>query len=168
MWTSRREDIFSSFFRSSPNLQYPPEFSWILLVMSQMCSLQHVHLGQRSKMQYKELTKWHTWGLLNSLHSAEVIDSHFKICFNDFIYPPWVQTIRKSPDTPDKSGEICFGLVKYFNFFLIKMFKFLQKYKLSGKLKKLSRYLWVDYFTLGWSLYEYLLGFNSKFQNIYF
>ena len=32
------------------------------------------------------------------------------------------QTIRKSPDTPDKSGEICFGLVKYFNFFLINMF----------------------------------------------
>ena len=31
------------------------------------------------------------------------------------------QTIRKSPDTPDKSGEICFGLVKYFNFFLINM-----------------------------------------------
>ena len=39
------------------------------------------------------------------------------------------QTIRKSPDTPDKSGEICFGRVKYFNFFLINMFKFLQKYK---------------------------------------
>ena len=39
------------------------------------------------------------------------------------------QTIRKSPDTPDKSGEICFGLVKYLNFFLINMFKFLQKYK---------------------------------------
>ena len=39
------------------------------------------------------------------------------------------QTIRKSPDTPDKSGEICFGLVKYFNFFLINMFKFLPKYK---------------------------------------
>ena len=39
------------------------------------------------------------------------------------------QTIQKSPDTPDKSGEICLGLVKYFNFFLINMFKFLQKYK---------------------------------------
>ena len=43
------------------------------------------------------------------------------------IYIP--QTIRKLPDTPHKSGEICFGLMKYFNFFLINMFKFLQKYK---------------------------------------
>ena len=41
----------------------------------------------------------------------------------------YLQIIRKSPDTPDKSGEICVGLVKYFNFFLINMFKFLQKYK---------------------------------------
>ena len=39
------------------------------------------------------------------------------------------QTIRKSPDKSDKSGEICFGLVKYFNFLLINMFKFPQKYK---------------------------------------
>ena len=41
-----------------------------------------------------------------------------------FLYEllPWA-------DNPDKSGEICFGLVKYFNFFLINMFKLLQKYK---------------------------------------
>ena len=47
-----------------------------------------------------------------------------------------IQTIRKSPDTPDKSGEIYFGLVKYFNFFLINTFKFLQykSTKMSGKL----------------------------------
>ena len=62
-----------------------------------------------------ELIERHTCGLLNPLHRAEVVDSHFRICFNNFIYPPRV-----------------------------------------------------DYFTLGWSLFEYLLGFNSKFQNIYF
>ena len=84
------------------------------MFMSQMCSLHHVHLGQRSKMQL-ELIEQHSYGLLNPLHSAEVVDSHFEVCFNNFIYP--------------------------------------------------SR---VDYFTLGWSLFEYLLGFNSKFQNIYF
>ena len=88
-----------------------PEF---YMFTSQMCSLHHVHLGQRSKMQL-ELIEGHTCGLYNPLHSAKLVDSHFKICFNNFIYPPWV-----------------------------------------------------DNFTLGWSLFEYLLGFNSKFQNIIF
>ena len=55
----------------------------------------------------------------------------FVLSQDKFIYEisSQYQTIRKSPDTPDKSGEICFGRVKYFNFFLINMFKFLQKYK---------------------------------------
>ena len=64
-----------------------------------------------NKMQLKR----HTCGLLNPLHSAEVVDSPFNVCFSNFIYPPRV-----------------------------------------------------DYFTLGWSLFEYLLDFNSKFQNIFF
>ena len=57
---------------------------------------------------------------------------HFRTDVSAFTGSPYMmsrQTIQKSPDTPDKSGEICFGLVKYFNFFLINMFKFLQKYK---------------------------------------
>ena len=53
-----------------------------------------------------------------------VLDVHYAC-----IRPYLSQTIRKSPDTPDKSGEICFGLVKYFIFFLINIFKLLQKYK---------------------------------------
>ena len=39
-----------------------------------------------------------------------------------------LQKIRKSPDTQDKSGEMCFGPVKYFDFILKKIFQFLQKY----------------------------------------
>ena len=45
--------------------------------------------------------------------------------YTGFAMAVCLQTIQKSPDTPD----ICFGLVKYFNFFLINMFKFLQKDK---------------------------------------
>ena len=94
MWTFGREDKFSSFFRSSPDLKYLPEFSWLYMflpyspeyymIRSQMCNLHHVHLGQGSKMQIE----WHTCDILNPLHSAEVFYSHFKICFNNFIYPP--------------------------------------------------------------------------------
>ena len=83
MWTSRREDKFSSFFRSSPDLQHPPKFSWLL----------HVHIPnvqfapcafRPSKMHLER----HISGLLNHLHRAEVVDSHFKLCFNNFIYQP--------------------------------------------------------------------------------
>ena len=45
---------------------------------------------------------------------------------NWFFFPKLSQ---QTPYAPDKSGEICFGLVKYFNFFLINVFKFLKKYK---------------------------------------
>ena len=84
-------------------LPNPPDY---YMFTSQMCSLHNVHFGQRSKMQLER----HTCGLLNLLRRAEVVDSHLKVCFNNFIYPPRV-----------------------------------------------------DYFTLGWSLFEYLLSFNSKF-----
>ena len=108
------------FFRSSPDVKYPPEFSWLLHVppvcswlnkfTSQMCNLHHMHLDQGSKMQLE----WHSCGILNPLHSAEGFYSHFKVCFNNFIYPPWV-----------------------------------------------------DYFTLGWWLFEYLLASTVNFK-IYF
>ena len=52
-----------------------------------------------------------TCGILNPLHSAEVFYSHFKFCFNNFIYPPWV-----------------------------------------------------EYFTLGWWLFEYLLASTVNFK----
>ena len=133
MWTSRREDEFSSFFRSSPRSQisspYSPDFYMFLpcflanspvnfssifpyspdfyMFTSRMCNLHHVHLGQGNKMQFE----WHTCGYFESLHSAEVFYSHFKICFNNFIYPPWV-----------------------------------------------------DYFTLGWWLFEYLLASTVNFK----
>ena len=81
-------------------------------IFSQLCSLHHVYIGQ---MKHDVPCERHICGLLNPLHSAEVIDSHFMVCFNNFIYPPRV-----------------------------------------------------DYFTFGWLLFEYLLSFNSKFQNIYF
>ena len=111
MWTSRREDKFASFLGRLPISNILPNSPDFYMFTSQMCSLHHVHLGQQSKMQLER----HTCGLLNPLHNAEVVHSHFKVCFNNFIYPPRV-----------------------------------------------------DYFTLGWSLFEYLLSFNSKFQNIYF
>ena len=107
MWTSRREDKFSSFFNV---ISRSPISSCLL----------HVHIPnvqfapcafRPSKMHLER----HTCGLMNYFHSAEVVDSHFKFCFNNFIYQPRV-----------------------------------------------------DYFTLGCSLFEYLLCFNSKFQNIYF
>ena len=117
MWTFRREDEFSSFFRASPDLKYPPEiswllhvppvFSWLLHVQSLMCNLHHMRLGQGSKMQFE----WHSCGIFNPLHSAEIFYSHFKNCFNNFIYPPWV-----------------------------------------------------DYFTLGWWLFEYLLASTVNFK----
>ena len=44
MWTSRREDEFSSFFRSSPVLKYPPVFSWLLHVPPVFSWLLHVHV----------------------------------------------------------------------------------------------------------------------------
>ena len=64
------------FFWSSP---VPPVFSW----------LRHGHV---SKMQFapctfKPMTQGATCGILNSSYSAEVFYSHFKFCFNDFIYP---------------------------------------------------------------------------------
>ena len=68
---------------------------------------------------------------VDALHSHMPI-KYGCLCLGDLLFQTLTfrqQTIRKSPDTPDKSGEICFGLVKYFNFFLINMFKFLQKYK---------------------------------------
>ena len=64
-------------------LPYSPDF---YMFRSQMCILHHVHIDQGSKMQFN----WHTCGILNRLQSAEVFYSHFKICFNNFIYPPWV------------------------------------------------------------------------------
>ena len=44
MWTFRREDKFSSFFRSSPDLKYPPEISWLLHVPPVFSWLLHVHV----------------------------------------------------------------------------------------------------------------------------
>ena len=85
-------------------LPYSPDF---YMFMSQMCDLHHVHLGQGSKMQFE----WYTCGILNPLHTAEVFYSHFKLCFNNFIYPPLV-----------------------------------------------------DYFTVGWWLFEYLLASTVNFK----
>ena len=96
MWTSRREDKFSSFFRSSPDLKYPPEFSWLLHVPPVFSWLLHVHVPnvQFAPCAFrprKQDAIWMTYlWYFESLHSVEVFFSHFKICFNNFIYPPWV------------------------------------------------------------------------------
>ena len=117
MWTSRREDEFSSFFRSSPVLKYPPVFSWLLHVPPVFSWLLHVHVPnvQFAPCAFrprKQDAIWMTYlWYFESLHSAEVFYSHFKICFNNFIYPPWV-----------------------------------------------------DYFTLGWWLFEYLLASTVNFK----
>ena len=117
MWTSRREDEFSSFFRSSPVLKYPPVFSWLLQVPPVFSWLLHVHVPnvQFAPCAFrprKQDAIWMTYlWYFESLHSAEVFYSHFKICFNNFIYPPWV-----------------------------------------------------DYFTLGWWLFEYLLASTVNFK----
>ena len=39
MWTFRREDKFSSLFRSSPDLKYPPEFSWLFTCSLPKCAV---------------------------------------------------------------------------------------------------------------------------------
>ena len=101
---------FSNILPYSPDfymfLPYSPDF---YMFTSWMCNLHHVHLGQGNKMQ---LPIWMTYlWYFESLHSAEVFYSHFKICFNNFIYPPWV-----------------------------------------------------DYFTLGWWLFEYLLASTVNFK----
>ena len=118
MWTFRREDKFSSFFRSSPDLKYPPEFSWLLHVPPVFSWLLHVQVPNVQFAPYafrsrKQGAIWMTYRgrILNPLHSAEVFYSHFKICFNNFIYPPWV-----------------------------------------------------DFFTLGWWLFEYLLASTVNFK----
>ena len=117
MWTSRREDEFSSFFRSSPVLKYPPVFSWLSHVPPVFSWLLHVHVPnvQFAPCAFrprKQDAIWMTYlWYFESLHSAEVFYSHFKICFNNFIYPPWV-----------------------------------------------------DYFTLGWWLFEYLLASTVNFK----
>ena len=110
-------DEFSSFFRSSPVLKYPPVFSWLLHVPPVFSWLLHVHVPnvQFAPCAFrprKQDAIWMTYlWYFESLHSAEVFYSHFKICFNNFIYPPWV-----------------------------------------------------DYFTLGWWLFEYLLASTVNFK----
>ena len=113
MWTSWQEDKFSSFFRSSPDLKYPPEFSWLLHVPPVFSWLLHVHVPnvQFAPCALRPRKQDATCGILNPLHSAEVFYCHFKFCFNNFIYPPWV-----------------------------------------------------DYFTLGWWLFEYLLASTVNFK----
>ena len=75
----------SNILPNSPDFyMFLPNSPDFYMFASQMCNLHHVHLGQGSKMQIE------TGGILNPLHSADVFDSHFKICFNNFIYPPWV------------------------------------------------------------------------------
>ena len=94
MWTFWREDKFSSFFRSSPDLKLilpnSPDF---YMFTSQMCRFAPCAFRptkqdaiRSNKMQLER----HACGLLNPLHSAEVVDSHFKVCFSNFIYPPRV------------------------------------------------------------------------------
>ena len=84
MWTSRREDEFSSFFRSSPSniLPYSPYFYMFLpyspdfyMFTSRMCNLHHVHLGQGNKMQFE----WHTCGILNlyTVQKSFILTSKF-------------------------------------------------------------------------------------------
>ena len=117
MWTFRREDKFSSFFRSSPDLKYPPEFSWLLHVPPVFSWLLHVQVPnvQFAPCAFRSRKQDAIWmthrGILNPLHCAEVFYSHFIFCFNNFIYPPWV-----------------------------------------------------DYFTLGWWLFEYLLASTVNFK----
>ena len=76
----------------------------------------HVHVPnvQFAPCAFRPRKQDATCGILNPLHSAEVFYSHFKICFNNFIYPPWV-----------------------------------------------------DYFTLGWRLFEYLLASTVNFKIIF-
>ena len=83
-------------------LPYSPAF---YMFTSQMCNLHHVHLGQGSKMQFE----WHLWYFEFLTQCRSLL-----ICFNNFIYPPWV-----------------------------------------------------DYFTLRWWLFEYLLASTVNFK-IYF
>ena len=87
MWTSRQEDKFSSFFRSSPVLKYPPEFSWLLHVPPVFSWLFHVHLPnvQFAPCAFRPRKQDATCSILNPWHSAEVFHSHFKFCFNNFI-----------------------------------------------------------------------------------
>ena len=73
----------SNILPNSPDFyMFLPNSPDFYLFTSQMCNLHHVHLER------------HTCGILNLSHcvwhSAEVFDSHFKICFNNFIYQPWV------------------------------------------------------------------------------
>ena len=85
MWTSRREDEFSSFLGHLPFsniLPYSPDFDMFLpyspdfyMFTSRMCNLHHVHLGQGSKMQFE----WHTCGILNlyTVQKSFILTSKF-------------------------------------------------------------------------------------------
>ena len=100
MWTFRREDKFSSFFRSSPDLQSnilpnSPDFymfTWLLHVhvpnvQFAPCFFPNVQFAPCSFRPTKQDVQLepHTCGLLNPLHSAEVVDSHFKANMNSYI-----------------------------------------------------------------------------------
>ena len=63
--------------------------TWVVVKSktSYMCSLHHVHLGQQSKMQL-ELIEQRTCVFFNPLHSAEVVDSHYKICLTTLYTHP--------------------------------------------------------------------------------
>ena len=70
MWTSRQEDKFSSFFRSSPDLKYPPEFSWLLHVPPVFSWLLHVH----TILHYRTSTRTDRWGDSSIPHTCEPPD----------------------------------------------------------------------------------------------
>ena len=87
MWTFRLEDKFSSFFRSSPNLKYPPEFSWLLHVPPVFSWLLHVQVPNvqfapcafRSRNFSKMQFEWHivVFWILYTVQKSFILTSKF-------------------------------------------------------------------------------------------
>ena len=105
--------VFLGHLPISNILPNSPDFYWLLRVPPVFSWLLHVHVPnvQFAPCAFRPRKQDATCGTLILLHSAEVFYSHFKFCFNNFIYPPWV-----------------------------------------------------DYFTLGWWLFEYLLASTVNFK----
>ena len=68
------------FFRSSPDLKYPPGFSWLLHIPPVFSWFLHVHVPhvQFAPCAFRPRKQGANCGILNPLHSAEVLYSHFK------------------------------------------------------------------------------------------
>ena len=105
--------VFLGHLPFSNILPYSPDFYMFLPYSPDFCvHVPNVQFAPCAFRPRKQDAIWMTYlWYFESLHSAEVFYSHFKICFNNFIYPPWV-----------------------------------------------------DYFTLGWWLFEYLLASTVNFK----